>query len=112
MTVRLNTLGRLQVFRGSEELASYSVRGTRCALLLHVALDGETTRDAAMGLVWPETSPDRARHSLSQTLYELRKDLGEGWVESAGEVLRAGDLESDAKSFGEAVEAERFVDAP
>lgn len=38
MTVRLNTLGRLQVFRGSEELASYSVRGTRCALLLHIVL--------------------------------------------------------------------------
>ncbi len=111
MTVHLNTLGRLQVFRGSEELASYSVRGTRCALLLHIALEEETTRDAAMGLVWPETSPEKARHSLSQTLYELRKDLGEGWVESAGEVLRAGDLESDAKCFGEAVEAERFADA-
>ena len=103
MTVRLNTLGRLQVFRGSEELTSYSVRGTRCALLLHIAFEGETTRDAVMGLVWPESSPENARHSLSQTLYELRKDLGESWVESTGEVLRAGDLESDAARFGEEV---------
>ena len=111
MTVRLNTLGRLQVFRGSEELTSYSVRGTRCALLLHIAFEGETTRDAVMGLVWPESSPENARHSLSQTLYELRKDLGESWVESTGEVLRAGDLESDAARFGEAIEAESYGEA-
>ena len=111
MTVRLNTLGRLQVFRGSEELTSYSVRGTRCALLLHIALESETTRDAIMGLVWPESSPENARHSLSQTLYELRKDLGESWVESTGEVLRAGDLESDAERFGEAIETERYGEA-
>ena len=111
MTVRLNTLGRLQVFRGSEELKSYSVRGTRCALLLHIALEGETTRDAAMGLVWPESSPEQARHSLSQTLYELRKDLGEDWVESTGEVLRVGDLESDATRFVRAVESEKYQEA-
>ncbi len=111
MTVRLNTLGRLQVFRGSEELKSYSVRGTRCALLLHIALEGETTRDAAMGLVWPESSPEKARHSLSQTLYELRKDLGEDWVESTGEVLRVGDLESDATRFVRAVESEKYQEA-
>ena len=111
MTVRLNTLGRLQVLRGSEELKSYSVRGTRCALLVYVALEGETTRDAAMGMVWPESSPEKARHSLSQTLYELRKDLGEDWIESAGEVLRTGDVESDAEHFAEAVESERYGEA-
>ena len=111
MTVRLNTLGRLQVFRGPEELKSYAVRGTRCALLLYIALERDTTRDAAMGLVWPESSPEKARHSLSQTLYELRKDLGEDWIESAGEVLRASDLESDAERFVQAVEAERYEEA-
>jgi serine/threonine protein kinase/DNA-binding SARP family transcriptional activator len=111
MTVRLNTLGRLQVFRGSEELTSYSLRGTRCALLLYIALEGRTTRDAAMAVVWPERSPEKARHSLSQTLYELRKDLGEDWLESTGEVLEAGDMESDAVRFGVAVEAEEYGDA-
>ena len=59
MTVRLNTLGRLQVFRGSEELTSYSLRGTRCALLLYIALEGRTTRDAAMAVVWPEISQQK-----------------------------------------------------
>ena len=111
MTVRLNTLGRLQVIRESEELTSYSLRGTRCALLLYIALEGKTTRDAAMAAVWPEKSPEKARHSLSQTLYELRKDLGEDWVESTGEVLKAGDLESDAARFGVAVETEEYADA-
>ena len=111
MTVRLNTLGRLQVFRESEELTSYSLRGTRCALLLYITLEGKTTHDAAMAAVWPEKSPEKARHSLSQTLYELRKDLGEDWVESTGEVLKAGDLESDAARFGVAVETEEYGDA-
>ena len=111
MTVRISALGGLQVFRGSEELTSFPARGTRCALLVHLALEGETTRDSVMALLWPRSSPEKARHSLSQTLYELRKDLGEDWIETAGEVLRASDLESDARSFESAVAAEMYGEA-
>jgi DNA-binding SARP family transcriptional activator/tetratricopeptide (TPR) repeat protein len=29
-----------------------------------------------LGILWPESEPDRARHALSQTLYSLKGDLG------------------------------------
>ncbi len=111
MTVRVSTLGGLQVFQGSEELTSFPARGTRCALLVHLALEGETTRDSAMALLWPQSSPENARHSLSQTLYELRKELGDEWIETTGDILRASDLESDAESFSSAVAGERYGEA-
>ena len=58
-----------------------------------------------MGVLWPDRDPERARHSLSQTLYELRGELGDGCIETAGEVLRAGpDLQVDARAFLEAAE--------
>ncbi|MEE8147489.1 MAG: protein kinase [Longimicrobiales bacterium] len=78
---------------------------------MHLALEGETTRESAMALLWPQSNPENARHSLSQTLYELRKDLGDDWIETVGEILRASDLESDARSFDDAVAAERYGEA-
>ncbi len=65
-----------------------------------------------MGLLWPERAPDKARHSLSQTLYELRKELGEDWLEVRGEVLRTTDaLTTDVAEFTAAVEARRDTEA-
>ena len=64
-----------------------------------------------MALLWPQSSPENARHSLSQTLYELRKELGDEWIETTGELLRASDLESDAEIFSSAVAGERYGEA-
>ncbi len=59
-----------------------------------------------MAAIWPERAPERARHALSQTLYELRRVLGEGWLESQGDRLRVTDaIRVDANEFQRAAEA-------
>ena len=43
--------------------------------LLAVAGDGGLSRDKIIGLLWSETDAERARHSLTQTLYAARRAL-------------------------------------
>jgi DNA-binding SARP family transcriptional activator/TolB-like protein len=46
------------------------------------------TRDKLTGLLWPDQPDATARHSLADTIYHLRKALGESAVSSEGELLR------------------------
>ncbi|MGD8362207.1 MAG: hypothetical protein PVJ04_12340, partial [Gemmatimonadota bacterium] len=90
MDIRIDTLGGLRVRVDDRESASLREQPVRAALLLLLAVEGEVTRDRITGILWPEQAPDRARHTLSQTLYRLRQDLGDDWVSSQGEHLRVG----------------------
>lgn len=74
--LRLTTLGGLWI-DGSAKPAG-EVRPRRLALLAILAAAGAkgVTRDQVLGILWSESEPERARHSLSQTLYSLRRDLG------------------------------------
>lgn len=58
-------------------------------LLVFLGLEREATRDRLQSLFWPDSSPERARHALSRTLHDLRKELGETWLESRGTVVRS-----------------------
>lgn len=108
MSVRIGVLGGLEIRRDDTILDALPAQRIRCALLVYLAVEGKATRDRIMGLLWPDRPPDRARHSLSQTLYELRKELGDAWIRVHGEVLEVTeDVFVDATSFREAVEAER-----
>ncbi|MEJ2678998.1 MAG: BTAD domain-containing putative transcriptional regulator, partial [Gemmatimonadota bacterium] len=60
----------------------------RMALLLYLALERDASRDSAMALLWPERNTARARHALSQTVYELRRMLGSRCIRSTGGRLR------------------------
>jgi TolB-like protein/DNA-binding SARP family transcriptional activator len=107
-TIRLEFLGGLQVILDGQELRDLPAQPTRAALLLHVALEGRVTRDEAAALLWPEREPDRGRHSLRQTLYELRRTLGPDWCEAHGDTLQAGgSLNVDALDFLAATEEGR-----
>lgn len=65
-----------------------------------------------MGVFWADRPPDKARHLLSQTLYELRQELGAEWMTAAGEQLCATDeLQSDVGEFVDAVETGAFESA-
>ncbi len=75
--LRINTLGGLWV--GSTDPGPAPVpKPRRLALLAVVAASGPSgvTRDALLGLLWPDRDESRARHALSQTLYSLKADLG------------------------------------
>lgn len=105
MTIDITTLGSLSVRDGGTEVGAFSRQPIRTALLVYLSVEREATRDAAMAVLWPERDRGRARHALSQTLYELKRTLGEEWVDAGGERLRVAEMVgTDAGRLARAVE--------
>lgn len=69
----------------------------RLALLAVLAAGGgrPVSRDRLLALFWPESDAERARHSLADSVYHIRRELGESAVVSRGE-----DLWLDAEVIG------------
>lgn len=79
------------------------------ALLVYLAMTQHAhTRDALATMLWPESTSSKARLSLRQTLWGLKKVLGENWLvikrESAG-------LKPDAKVWIDVARFEQLVTA-
>jgi TolB-like protein/DNA-binding SARP family transcriptional activator/Flp pilus assembly protein TadD len=91
------------------------VQRRRIALLAVLALarSGAVTRDRLIGLLWPEAGVERARHLLSDSVYLLRKALGERAILSAGDDLRLDPrvVRCDVAEFGQALEAGEWARA-
>jgi DNA-binding SARP family transcriptional activator/TolB-like protein len=87
----------------------------RLALLsiLAVARGRPVGRERIIGLLWGETPSDAARHTLSEALYVLRKDLGDALFTSVGDevALNPEVMGSDVDEFQAAVEACRLEGA-
>jgi DNA-binding SARP family transcriptional activator/TolB-like protein len=85
----LRTLGGLWIERqdGSRDPTP---RPRRLALLAIVAAAGRkgASREQVLAILWPEADAERGRHALSQTLYSLRRDLGDEVVVADGQTLR------------------------
>ena len=86
---------RLELFGGARlegrdgPLAGPSTQRRRLALLSLLAVSpGGMSRDRIVGMLWPESGEDRARHALAQLLYALRKDLGSNAILGSAAVLR------------------------
>jgi TolB-like protein/DNA-binding SARP family transcriptional activator len=75
----------------------------RMALLAILALGRgrPISRDKILGLLWPETDAERARHSLADSVYHVRKALGDHALVSAGDdlVLNAEVVATDVQAF-------------
>lgn len=112
MDIRLSTLGTVGLTRDGAEVASLPGKPVTFGLLVYLAVEGTVTRDKAAAVFWPESDTERARANLSQTLYELKQELGEGWVEKRGNLLLTGDsLWVDTRVFQEHLEEGRHQDA-
>lgn len=113
--IQLRTLGVVDL-RGpdGQELRSILVQPKRLALLLYLALAaprGFHRRDRLVALFWPELDGPRARNALSQSLYILRRGLGEGVLINRGDEevgLAEGVLACDVMAF-EAALAQRSL---
>ncbi len=78
---------------GSEGPLSGAVaQRRRLALLAQLALSptGRVSRDKLLAYLWPEHDTERARHALSNSLYIIKKALGEDAVVAVGEDLELG----------------------
>ncbi len=121
-------------------LAGRAAHKRRLAVLaiLAVARGRPVGRERLLGLLWPEQAAESARHSLSEAIYVLRKELGDDALLPAGgdvalnpavvgsdvarfeAALEAGDAEAAVRAYGgpfldgfyvsDAPEFERWVD--
>jgi DNA-binding SARP family transcriptional activator/TolB-like protein len=87
----------------------------RMALLavLAVARGRPVGRERLIGLLWPEHAADAARHTLSESLYVLRRELGADLFTSVGDevALSTAAVRSDVGAFEAALEEGRLEDA-
>lgn len=86
----LRLLGAAVVEGPDGPLAGRLSQRRRLALLALLALArGRTvSRDRLLGILWPESDAERARHSLADSIYQIRRELGDNAVLSAGEDVR------------------------
>lgn len=111
MTIDVQVLGGLRVLADGYEIDDLMGRPTCLAVLVFIAVERRVTRESVLGLLWPDREETRARHALSQTLYQLRRILGTDWVERHGQELRlARDVRVDVGDFTDALER-RSLDA-
>ncbi|MDQ3308882.1 MAG: hypothetical protein M3497_02005, partial [Gemmatimonadota bacterium] len=84
------------------------VQRRRLAVLIVLALTHRrgVSRDKLIASLWPDSEPDRARHLLSDSLYVLRKNLGDDAVIATGDELRlnAEGVRTDVIEFEQALE--------
>ncbi len=87
--VRLRTLGTLELQGiAAPDASAFVSQPKRAALLVYMAVArprGLHRRDTLLALLWPESDQSRARHALSQLVYQLRRMLGPDALVSRGD---------------------------
>ena len=104
MTIRLVGLGGLRCYVDGVQTDS-SAQKLRLAILTYLAVERHAPRESLAALFWPERDEERARHALAQTIYELRRSFGEGWLKPQPDPLEATDrLTIDVLEFEQHIE--------
>lgn len=102
-------LGGARLEVGGEPLQGRAAHRRRIAVLalLAAAPAGSLGREKIVGYLWPDAEPDAARRVLSEAVYVIRKELGDGVLVSAGDelVLDASLVGSDIADFRRAMAA-------
>ena len=77
--MRLNTLGGIRVVADGRLIAGAAAQPRRLAVLALLARAGRPgiTREKILALLWADEPEERARRSLNQAVYSLRRDLGD-----------------------------------
>lgn len=110
--VRLRTFGGISIVTEANQPVAGAITQRRPVALLAILAasqrSGGLTRDKLAGLLWPDADSERARHSLTQTLYSARRALGvddlfliEGTVR-----LNEARISSDVADFEGALDAD------
>jgi len=77
--LRLKVLGGLSIQRDGRAVTGALAQPRRLAVLALLARGGQTgvSRDRLLTTLWPDTQEERARHTFNQTLYAIRRELGD-----------------------------------
>jgi DNA-binding SARP family transcriptional activator len=102
--LRLRTFGGLWI-EGAQPPVAPGPR--RLGLLALVAAAGRRgiSRERALGILWPEAEQELARHTLSQTLYSLKRDTGRDWIVAGTELRLDPAIGSDVGELQDALAA-------
>ncbi|HEX6558687.1 MAG TPA: BTAD domain-containing putative transcriptional regulator, partial [Longimicrobiales bacterium] len=110
--IRIELLGGLRATRDAAPLDSLLSQRLRSSVFAYIAVEQPVNREALLRLFWPDRETDRARHVLSQMLYELRRDLGSDCVEVHGErLVMPASCQVDVVEFEKRAAAGRCDDA-
>ncbi|MDX1579863.1 MAG: BTAD domain-containing putative transcriptional regulator, partial [Gemmatimonadota bacterium] len=105
--IHLRLLGGASLEDESGPLAGPAAQRHRIALLALLAASPARglAREKVMALLWPERDTENARKLLNQSVYVLRKTLGEDSIRSPGEELRlsSGRIRCDLVAFERAL---------
>ena len=105
--LRLYSFGTAHVSRDGSPLDGAAGQRRLLAILSVLAVHGDAgvSRDKLLALLWPEGDPDRSRHALTQSLYNLRRALQCDDVVLVGPDLRLNParISSDVAEFDAAV---------
>src|SRR5688572_770644 len=101
---RLQTLGGLALFDGAGTQTETIRRRLALLAILAIARQRGVSRDKLVAYLWPDSSDEKARHSLEQLLYGLRTQIGrEVFVGSdplrLNEALIATDVDAFERAF-------------
>ncbi len=90
MIKALRTLGGLSLAAPDGSTPGRVTQRKRLALLAILAANrnGSVSRDKLIAYLWPESDEEQGRHALSQTLYALRRELGEESIVAGIDDLR------------------------
>lgn len=88
MTFQLHTLGSLRLDPADRVTGAAAQRRRLALLALLAAHERGLTREKAVGYLWAELPAARARHLLSESLYVLRRALGEDAIHAVKDELR------------------------
>lgn len=109
--IELRILGTLDLRdRFGSPIRAVLAQPKRMAILVYLAAAiprGSHRRDSLLLLFWPDASEDRARNSLNQAVFNLRRSLGEDAVTATGDEVRLaeGAVWCDVVAFEEALAA-------
>lgn len=100
--MRIKTFGGLWIEGPS---GSPALGPRRLALLALVAAAGRRgiSRDRLIGILWPDAEEEQARHTLSQTIYTLKRDTGRDWIVPGPELRLDPSISSEIGELQEAL---------
>ncbi len=111
----LRLFGGLSLEGADGPVTGRAAQHRRLAMLALLAAQrtAMVSREKVVGYLWPDTHPERARHLLADSVYVLRKALGEDAVLSSNDDvgLNPDIVETDVRAFDEAIERQDPVAA-